>query len=917
MRDCFHDYTLESVAKLNKAISPPPESVRTELRTICHSAVFGSAPRLQKLLRYLVEESLAGHPLKESIVGVAVFSRDPGYDPKQDSVVRSEVRRLRTKLTEYYAAEGAGDNIIIDLPKGSYVPAGYFREPAEPPATPPLRWRARTMRLSGRLAASVILVFVAAILAGYELGGPGILSRAGARRRSVAVLDFRNLTARPEAGWLASAIPEMISADLADGQQIRMIPGENVTRMETELALHPAASPSRETLAAIRRDVGADIVVSGAYADLGSGAGGRVRVDIWAEDARSGDVVASVSEGGTESEILDVMARAGDRLRTGLHLEATAGAELALRDAAPRDPAAARAYADALAHMRRGDYLQGRDLLRQCIQIESGFAPAHAALSAALANLGYEGLAREEGKRAYDLAQGMRNQDARLAIEAQYREVNNEPGHAAEVYARLFAEHPDDIEYGLRLVAAQRLANRVQDALRTVEALRRLPAAEAGDPRIDMEAARALAERSDYRGSAELTADAARKAAAANAKLLYARALSLESGLDWYLGDARWRRLSEEARKICEQFQDKACVAAILRRFGNTSLSALDLESADRYYGEALAIAREIGSVGEESNVLNGMALTAEGRGDLQKGAAIEGRLVALSRQSQNGRAEQAYLDNLGDVLLAMGEVDAARAKIAAAVKIARGIEARTALADDLASLAEVYQVQGDLAGALSLAEEALVDAREAGAVISEIAALSRKVRIMLAEDDLAGAQAALRQYDRLRAGGVNMSAFADGLLAASVAFAGHQPGEAAALASEAAKTAGTHRQPWAQARAEALLAESLLTQGDRPKARASAEQALVHVRDSQYCLARLEVGISCARATGQADGLPAIVSEARARHAYGLELEGRLAEAELARDAAQLAAVRGDALGHGFGYLARRAADVSARLSH
>src|ERR1700683_1951953 len=131
---------------LNNAVSPQPESVRAELRTIRRSTVFGSAPSLQKLLGYLVEEGLAGGPLKESIVGVAVFGRDPGYDPKQDSVVRSEVRRLRAKLIEYYAAEGAGDRIVIDLPKGSYVPACRFREMAEPPAAPALPRRSRSDR---------------------------------------------------------------------------------------------------------------------------------------------------------------------------------------------------------------------------------------------------------------------------------------------------------------------------------------------------------------------------------------------------------------------------------------------------------------------------------------------------------------------------------------------------------------------------------------------------------------------------------------------------------------------------------------------------------------------------------------------------------------------------------------------------
>jgi eukaryotic-like serine/threonine-protein kinase len=902
---------------LNNAVSPPAESVRAELRTIRRSTVFGSAPSLQKLLGYLVEEGLAGGPLKESIVGVAVFGRDPGYDPKQDSVVRSEVRRLRAKLIEYYAAEGAGDRIVIGLPKGSYVPACRFRETVEPPAPPALPRHARTMRLAGSIAASVVLAFVAVVLAGYELRGPGIPRRAAAPRRSVAVLDFRNLTARPEAGWLASAIPEMIGADLADGQQIRTIPGENVSRMETELALHPAASPSRETLSAIRRNLGADIVVSGAYADLGAGAGSRVRVDIWAEDARSGDVIAAVSESGTEPEILDVMSRAGARLRTGLRLEATPAAEMALRDAAPRDPAAARAYVDALAHMRRADFLQGRDLLRQCIQIEPGFAPAHAALSSAEAKLGYEALAREEARRAYGLAPGIRSQDAKLAIEAQYREVNNEPGRAAEVYARLFAEHPDDIEYGLHLAAAQTADNKVQDALGTVDTLRKLPTVEAADPRIDMEAARALAVRSDYRRSAELAAEAARKAAAANAQVLYARAVSFESGLLWNLGDARWRGLSEEARKICEQFQDKACVAAILRRFGNVSLGALDLDTADRYYAGALAIAREIGSVGEQSNVLNGMALASEGRGDPRKAAGILTQLVALSRQTQNRRGEQSSLANLGDALLAMGEVDAARQSIEPAVKIARTLGAHEALADDLASMADVYRIQGDLARALQVCEEAWAHAREAGGVNSQIAALSRKASILLAQDDLAAARATLRQYDRLGTGGVDVSAWTDWLLPAAIELAAHRPAEAAVLADKAIRETAAHRLPWDQARAEALLAESLLAQGERAKARTSAEQAWTRVRNSQNRLARLEVGISYARVTGQADGLPSIISEARSRHAYELELEGRLAEGQLSRDGAQLAALRIQALSHGFRYLARRAGEARAGLSH
>jgi hypothetical protein len=71
-----------------------------------------------------VERHLEGRSqeLKESVIGIAVFGREPTYDTKADPVVRTEARRLRTRLKEYYEGPGAGDTLVIELPKGGYVP---------------------------------------------------------------------------------------------------------------------------------------------------------------------------------------------------------------------------------------------------------------------------------------------------------------------------------------------------------------------------------------------------------------------------------------------------------------------------------------------------------------------------------------------------------------------------------------------------------------------------------------------------------------------------------------------------------------------------------------------------------------------------------------------------------------------------
>jgi len=118
--------------------------IRAELDRILASKGFSSAGRISRLLRYVVDKTLAGETdqLKEYAVGVEVFERDSNYDPRLDSIVRVEAGRLRSKLDEYYNADGAASAIRIELPRGGYaatferrnevtpVPEGQSAQPA-------------------------------------------------------------------------------------------------------------------------------------------------------------------------------------------------------------------------------------------------------------------------------------------------------------------------------------------------------------------------------------------------------------------------------------------------------------------------------------------------------------------------------------------------------------------------------------------------------------------------------------------------------------------------------------------------------------------------------------------------------------------------------------------------------------------
>ena len=114
-----------------------PDQVRAHVESICQSAGFSRSEALCKLLRTIVEESLAGRPesLKESVLSIELY-RDKKYDSRLDSRVRVDASNLRARLAKYYATAGAGDGIRIEIPKGAYV-AVFHRQELPPAARPP------------------------------------------------------------------------------------------------------------------------------------------------------------------------------------------------------------------------------------------------------------------------------------------------------------------------------------------------------------------------------------------------------------------------------------------------------------------------------------------------------------------------------------------------------------------------------------------------------------------------------------------------------------------------------------------------------------------------------------------------------------------------------------------------------------
>jgi Tol biopolymer transport system component len=225
-----------------------PDAVHRQLEKIIASARFASAHKLTHFLRVIVDESLAGRgdQIKEYTIGVEVYSRRPGYDPRLDSTVRVEAVKLRKRLSEYYAGEGQNDSVIITIPKGRYAPVFESRMPDRPSSRLRFRWQ----------PALITCTAVALLAGGLWTVAPRHSFRLVSQRRiSTFPGSHTNASFSPDGAMIAfvgktdHGAAQVWVKDLSQGDPLR------VTNGEVDAA-SPRWSPKKDQIIFERKGLG-------------------------------------------------------------------------------------------------------------------------------------------------------------------------------------------------------------------------------------------------------------------------------------------------------------------------------------------------------------------------------------------------------------------------------------------------------------------------------------------------------------------------------------------------------------------------------------------------------------------------------------------------------------------------------------
>jgi DNA-binding winged helix-turn-helix (wHTH) protein/tetratricopeptide (TPR) repeat protein len=877
-----------------------------------------------------------------------------------DGSLKTALKRLRSAL-----GESAENPIFIEtLPKRGYrfvapvtrpAPLESNEKQAETPAThslatgqvPPLRTLdhsspspGTSRRVLGLTLAVVLLCIALVGLGWYSLWHRShsvtrtaiVVTPPLPVRKSVAVLGFHNASGRSRDDWLSTAVSEMLSTELATGEKLRVVSGEEVANLRASSPWSESSTLGRETTSRIGAALNSDVLVLGSYSAIGTADHPQLRFDVRLQDARTGEVLSQIARTSNGNDVFQVASEIGARLRQQLGVPEIKDTEQAgVLASLPLDRDGARLYALGVDKSRDFDALAAKDLLEQATHADPKFSLAHLMLARAWGQLGYEQKRKEEAKKALDLSLDLPRME-RMQVEGDYYESIPNHEKAASAYRALFELFPDNVEYGLQLGEAQKAAGHGAETMETVGHLRNLPRPASDDPRIDLLEAKAS---TATPASLALVRNAQHKAMAQGKKLVYARARRDEC---MYLNSSEH---TDQALPACEDAYNLFMAAGnrleaadTIRLTGNVEADLAQPQLAIASFQRALKILQELGDHEKTGAVLTSMAIILTNQEKLDRAEELYRKArLHFAQAGDKARAESTMVD-FGDILYLRGNLPAAGKSYREAIEInASREDSRPGYVEY--RLSDLELTLGHVQNAHRLAQEALDGLRPVQGDYTHLTeALIQMGEVLRAEGDLAGAR---KQFEAARdaeekAGDMGLVEESQSELADVDLEEGHpnaaEPLTLAAIA-EFEKEEGTP----SIAAGYSQLSQILLAQGKLDEARKAIQHSLEINRNSIDPALNLPIAILAARVDLAAVSqnqpghpnfgtvrrqLRSIIDTARRLGYYGQECDARLALGELELKAnpnvgrSMLTQLAAESHQHGLELISRKAAALA-----
>jgi serine/threonine protein kinase/tetratricopeptide (TPR) repeat protein len=775
---------------------------------------------------------------------------------------------------------------------------------------------------------AALLVIASVWVAHYRsalVTNPSSLGAAapGVARKSVAILGFTNLSRRKDADSLGNVLVDSLWSQL-DTDQLRFVPTDRVDEMKQDLALGDiSGSISQKQAEAIRKYLGADILVTGTYNVTGQPQHFDIQWNIHLLNAADGQSLGSIAQSGAQADLNDLVVHTGRLVRQKFDIRLSAAQEAGLDASLSSNSDAVAAFSEAQEKLRTFDLPGATRLLQQSIDNDPKFAKAHSALSGAWDALGFESKATEEAKKAVEVS-GKLSTESRDLISARFSATSRDWPKAIQQYAQLWTQYRDEPEYGLLLANTQIRAGKSRDALTTVAQVRSQNPPPGIQAQLSLAEAQAQDTLGDYPASLKSATTAAEAAQSLRANLLLARARIAQCIAHVNMAEiSKATPLCEEAKKLNLNAGDQFGAARATNQIAKAYYNAGNYDAAEPLYRDALGIAQSIGDKYDEAGALNNLANIQSTRGETAAARKSYEQSIAVAQE--RGELGDAALarQNLGLLFYSTGDVARGKDMLAAALKTARDIGDRNLEAMLLNNQCEVGLSYGAVTQARTDCEKSLQIWRSNNDRAGAAKAQSNYGAVQLQSGDTESAVATLQQAvaDLDSTGAKNDAAWTRIAFSAAL-LSQNKIEDARKTAAAAAAELETEKDVASEGEARIALANALLAAGDAAAAREQTDKALALAKqsgdrglgfDAVTAAARVD-----ARSGKSSDAIKALLSTQRDSRAAGLvqvEFEARLVLGEAQISAgrkkeglATLQALAVEAKARGYGLIARKA---------
>jgi DNA-binding winged helix-turn-helix (wHTH) protein/tetratricopeptide (TPR) repeat protein/TolB-like protein len=740
---------------------------------------------------------------------------------------------------------------------------------------------------------------------------------------AVAIVDFNNLSQNAKDAWLGPALAEMLGVEIAAGEHVYVLPDELVRPARAGLSTPLVGGYAAQSLATLRRRVGADYVLSGSYLVSGDANAPTLRIDVALQNATTGTAVANVSQTGTVADLAALVTHSGETLRRDAGFRpASAAALQSVANAQPPTADVARRIGFALDALHRSDPARARDELLDAIAEAPGYAPAYSYLALAWSALGYDEKAAAAAEQAATHAKDL-PKEQQLLIDVQ-RAAAKHDWRGAVAHAReLVALQPDDPNHRLHLIQWYLAAHDDAGASAALVELRALPSSPA-DPRVELAASLIATDRDDPKAAAELARKALALAIARDEPGQIADARNVLGTALYHLGDKNESvRVLDDAIATYQANGNPHGEAHAREILGNV----VGGDAGREQYQRAMSIYQSIGDLHGVGAAYSDVARMLWTAGDRDGSEAAVRRVLETSREDGDTMMQAWALQALATAATDESADDDVVKEYRDVLAIYEQNKSDGGIAWTLGSLADLSRLRGEL----DVAEASCGRARKLVTTLSDPQFVDTISFIcgLLALDrgDVDGARAAFADVrrraesanDPLGMGNVDLMVGQIDFGTRAFAAARDELTRSADLFAKAEATAG-------EANAVALLALVDDAMGDktareRDDARAKSLRVRINEKQEVFAvdIARAQLRARTSDTQPAIAELRAMAADATRRHWIAWALEARLAEVDaltVSNDAgapAARAALLDEAHAKGFGWIVRRLGDGRA----